>query len=75
MDFYCAELRLILELEGDAHQADASAEYDVARAQYLSACGYRVVRVRNHDVTPDNLKRLIANLVRPPLPVRERGQG
>ncbi|PYP04857.1 MAG: hypothetical protein DMD25_09840 [Gemmatimonadetes bacterium] len=43
--------RLVLELEGDAHDEQNRRNYDAARAEFLEAAGYRVVCVRNRDVT------------------------
>src|SRR5436305_12452395 len=51
VDFYCAAKRLVLELEGDAHDEPDQRAYDAARAEVLEAAGVRVGRVRNGDVT------------------------
>src|SRR5438309_8083545 len=59
VDFYCAARRLVLELEGDAHDPRDRQAYDTARAEFLEAAGYRVVRVRNRDVTPDHLELVL----------------
>ncbi|HEX9611088.1 MAG TPA: endonuclease domain-containing protein [Gemmatimonadales bacterium] len=79
VDFYCAAERLVLELEGDAHDAMGHRTYDAARAEFLQAAGYRVLRVRNHDVTRERLEALLRTALRktsivPPLP-KERGTG
>ena len=75
VDFYCAELSLVLELEGGIHEDPQRAAYDRQRAAILTGYGYKVVRLRNHDLTADALKRLLAGIVRSPLPAGERGQG
>src|SRR5437879_12812008 len=59
VDFYCAARRLVLELEGDAHDPRDRQAYDTARAEFLEAAGYRVVRVRNRDVTPEHLELVL----------------
>src|SRR5205807_9209835 len=51
VDFYCAAQRLVLDLEGDAHDGPDQRAYDAARAEVLEAAPFRVVRVRNGDVT------------------------
>jgi very-short-patch-repair endonuclease len=56
VDFVCADARLIVEVDGDTH-GDPSA--DTVRTSALSACGFRVVRVANHDVMR-NLEGVIA---------------
>jgi adenine-specific DNA-methyltransferase len=47
-DFFCADARLIVEVDGDSH-ADQAA-YDDRRTKWLAAEGFRVVRVTNSDV-------------------------
>src|SRR5437773_3087215 len=49
VDFYCVAERLVLELEGDAHDGSDRSAYDAARAAVLDAAGYRVVRVPHSD--------------------------
>jgi very-short-patch-repair endonuclease len=59
VDFYCLEQRLVLELEGDPHEAPARRGYDESRAALLRAGGYRVVRIRNSDVALTGLHKAI----------------
>src|SRR4051794_22135472 len=47
-DFYCAEARLVIELDGESHAAQQ--EYDAIRTAYLQAQGYRVIRFTNQAV-------------------------
>ena len=47
-DFYCAERKLIVELDGDIH--DFQVEEDAARSRQIESFGYRVIRFRNEDV-------------------------
>jgi very-short-patch-repair endonuclease len=47
-DFFCADARLIVEVDGDTH-AEQSA-YDERRTTWLAKEGFRVVRVTNADV-------------------------
>ena len=49
VDFVCAELSLVVELDGDSH-AD-QLDYDMERTKWLDANGYRVIRYFNHDVS------------------------
>jgi very-short-patch-repair endonuclease len=48
VDFFCAKYKLIIELDGAAH--DQKIEYDDARTQQLNEFGYRVIRFRNQEV-------------------------
>ena len=59
VDFYCLAERIIIELEGDAHDPLAQRSYDAARAEFLTAAGYRLIRIRNSDVTPEHLKTVL----------------
>ncbi len=52
-DFYCAELDLVVELEGTIHDTDHQRKYDKARFQYLEVAGLRICRIRNEQVTMD----------------------
>ncbi len=48
VDFYCAELMLAIEIDGDSH--DGSRRYDEARTRRLNALGVEVVRYANAEV-------------------------
>ena len=51
LDFYCAEKRLAVELDGSQHYMDAGPENDENRTKTLSAdYGIRVIRFSNLDV-------------------------
>lgn len=68
VDFYCVAERLVVELEGDVHDARDQYAYDAARAAFLEAAGYQVVRIRNRDVTRAHLEELLRErLRRPPI--------
>jgi very-short-patch-repair endonuclease len=47
-DFFCAELRLIVELDGASHERRAA--YDERRTVRLERDGHRVIRFLNQDV-------------------------
>jgi len=48
VDFYCAEHRLVLEVDGGIHTQQT--ERDAERTAWLQQAGYRVVRFTNGDV-------------------------
>ena len=78
VDFYCPQLRLVLELDGAGHFHPNGASYDAARTALLDAGGYLVRRIRNRDLSRDYLENLLLPLVQSapsPAPDRERGQG
>lgn len=50
IDFYCAEAKLLIEVDGESHLETDQAEYDNARTEYLEDLGYKVIRFTNNDV-------------------------
>ena len=50
VDFYCAEAKLIVELDGSQHYEDKEMEYDAERTTYLELYGVRVLRIPNNEV-------------------------
>jgi very-short-patch-repair endonuclease len=83
VDFVCRRRRLIVELDGGQHAAQA--DKDARRTSFLEAKGYRVVRFWNNDVlsnTDGVLEVILSILVQEtsappphpdPLPRGERG--
>jgi len=68
VDFYCAEARLVLELDGSQHLDNV--EYDEQRTRFLESVGCRVQRFWNFDALR-NLDRVldaIATLLNAPHP-------
>jgi very-short-patch-repair endonuclease len=51
VDFYCHSVRLIVEVDGDVH--DAQPAYDAERDAILTGGGYRVLRFSNAQVRTD----------------------
>lgn len=50
VDFYCRELNLVIELDGDSHYEDWMQEYDNERTELLESYGLRVIRCTNDEV-------------------------
>jgi len=50
IDFYCAEARLLIEIDGSSHLEREQQEYDQSRTEYLEALEYKVIRFTNDDV-------------------------
>jgi very-short-patch-repair endonuclease len=66
VDFHCPSRRLVVEVDGGAH--DARSDADAERDRILEALRLRVLHVRNEDVLEDleAVVEIIANaLVRP----------
>jgi very-short-patch-repair endonuclease len=47
-DFYCAKVKLVVELDGDSHSDQV--EYDNDRTDFLNGHGIHVIRFTNFDV-------------------------
>ena len=50
VDFYCAQARLVVEIDGSQHYTEQGQCYDEERSQILRAYGLKVLRFSNHDV-------------------------
>ncbi len=53
-DFYCHELRLIIEIDGGIHFSSERKDYDISRDVILKEFGIEIIRFTNEDV----IKRL-----------------
>ena len=60
-DFYCHELRLIVEVDGGIHMQKDQKLYDVARQEDLEGQGYTVVRVSTDEVKK-SLRRVLGKI-------------
>ena len=49
-DFYSAEAKLVIELDGSQHYEDGNAEKDTERTAFLEGYGLTVVRIPNNEV-------------------------
>ena len=49
-DFFCGELRLIVEVEGRIHEKKEQIEYDKERFAEFEVRGYQVFRAKNEEV-------------------------
>src|SRR5882762_8939407 len=65
VDFYCASERVVIELEGSPHDGAAQQIYDRARAAFLTAAGYRIIGVRNKNVSREHLEAVIREALEP----------
>ncbi|MGA2625360.1 MAG: endonuclease domain-containing protein [Bacteroidota bacterium] len=50
VDFYCAELKLVIEIDGGVHNAPMQEQYDRLRSDELESWGLSVLRVSNEEV-------------------------
>ena len=50
-DFYSAEARLVIELDGSQHYENDNMEKDAERTDYLKGYGLKVIRIPNNEVS------------------------
>ena len=50
VDFYCAALRLVIEVDGDSHFLEQGKAYDAERSAILEGYGLSVARFTNRQV-------------------------
>jgi very-short-patch-repair endonuclease len=50
VDFYCAKIKLAIELDGSQHYTENGLEYDNERTKLLNAFGVEVIRFSNNDI-------------------------
>jgi very-short-patch-repair endonuclease len=50
IDFYCAEVNLCIEIDGESHLTKEQQEYAAVRTEYLESLGRTVIRFTNQDV-------------------------
>jgi very-short-patch-repair endonuclease len=69
IDFYCAEAKLLIEIDGESHLQTSQLNYDAARTEYLEALGYKVIRYTNSDIryniqaVADEILRTVENRI------------
>jgi very-short-patch-repair endonuclease len=82
LDFYCAEKRLVVEIDGDYHLKADQKEYDEGRTSELNELELKVIRFTNDEVLFDT-ERVLQDILdaseisltpQPPLPEREGEQ-
>ncbi len=61
VDFYCSELKLVIELDGESHYEDGAQEYDFERTEILEWYGLKVIRFTNDDIY-NNFEGVCSNI-------------
>jgi imidazole glycerol-phosphate synthase subunit HisF len=61
VDFYCAGLKLAIEIEGGIHLQFDVRENDIQRQESIEGLGIRFLRFNNGDVY-DNLDRVVQTI-------------
>ena len=50
MDFFCAAVRLVIELDGVSHEGEEKDRRDAARNAFLRKQGLTVMHIRNEEI-------------------------
>ena len=72
VDFYCAELRLAIEVDGDSHYQSGAQERDKDRETFIKSFGIDFLRFRNVEVFEqlsavlDSIARRVLEHPKPP---------
>ena len=62
-DFYCAELNVVLEIDGSIHDSIEVKEYDEYRTSVFASRGIKTFRLKNEDCDKQHLTELIENII------------
>jgi very-short-patch-repair endonuclease len=62
VDFYCHQLKLVIEIDGDYHNIQEQIEKDKERTQNLETDGLQLIRFTNKDVM-ENLEKIISEIM------------
>jgi len=75
VDFYCAKLKLVIEIDGEQHYTEEGKAYDEERRKILESYGLREIRFKNYEVLNEFEKVCKAIEGIPPLsPLSKRGE-
>lgn len=61
VDFYCHELRLVIEADGESHQWPGAPERDRNRQEQLEALGVRFLRFTDEQIL-GNVKKVVGEI-------------
>ncbi len=61
VDFYCHEVKLVIELDGSIHNFQEQKEYDLGRSEDIQQLGIKIIRFTNKQVM-NNLNKVIADI-------------
>lgn len=53
VDFYCHEIKLVIELDGEIHNTSENKDYDESRTEVLNNLGITVIRFTNLQIKHD----------------------
>lgn len=60
-DFYCHELKLVVEVDGGQHYTKEGLEKDKVRDEYMKGLGIKTIRFKNSDVL-ENIEGVVSQI-------------
>ena len=63
VDFYCPELKLVIEIDGATHETEEELKQDKIRQDFLESLGLKILRYRNLEIK-EGLRGLIPYLIK-----------
>ncbi len=60
-DFYCHELKFVVEVDGSLHEIEEQKEYDVGRTFELNKMDIKVIRFTNNEIERE-MSRVLSKL-------------
>jgi very-short-patch-repair endonuclease len=61
VDYYCAKIKLVIEVDGNIHELPENKIYDIGRNQILNDFGITVIRFSNDQIIYD-IKNVIKSI-------------
>lgn len=61
VDFYCAEKRLVIEIDGSQHMEPEAKKYDEERTKYLKNLNHIVIRFGNNEIN-NNIESVLEEI-------------
>ena len=61
IDFYCPNLKVAIEIDGDSHYKEDAQEYDIIRENFIKEYGVKFLRFSNEDVK-NNLPQVLQRI-------------
>jgi very-short-patch-repair endonuclease len=64
-DFFCRELRLVIEVDGNSHQTPIAKRRDAVANERYQENGFNILRVQNWHVmfTPEKVELIVVSLI------------
>ena len=77
VDFFCVELGLVIEIDGQPHLSPEGIAHDRVRDRFLKSLGYEILRISGYEILRDSqtVRNGIAGFVKVALDGREKVDG